>query len=302
MSIIYLENNKINKQKWDSCIDKAPNGNVYAYSHYLDHMSKHWDALVMGDYECVMPVTWNRKYGIYYLYQPFFTPALGVFGKTLSGRLVGSFLQSIPSRFKYWDIYLNHSNLFVNTGFSLYERMNFVLDLNRSYEDLYEGFSESHKRNIKKAQNVGCSILKDIDVEAIIALASLQSKSFSPAKKRDYDNFTLLFHEMQVRGKAKTYGVFKEDKLLASCTFFFSHSRAYYILVGNHPDGRTLGASQFLFNEFIRERAGTNLILDFEGSQIEGLASFYSGFGGVEEKYAGVKVNRLSPLIKFFKK
>lgn len=302
MSITYLKNDEINKQKWDRCIDEAPNGIVYAYSIYLDHMSHHWDGLVLGDYDAVMPLTWHKKFGIYYLYQPFFTPALGVFGKTLDAEKVSAFLNSIPARFKYWDISLNHSNLFTNTGFPLTERMNYVLNLNRSYEDLYSAFSENHKRNIKKAQNSDCIVSKDLDVEAIIILASQQSKSFSPAKKRDYANFKSLFHEMQKLGKAVTYAVTKDHKVLASCAFLFSHGRAYYILVGNHPDGRTLGASQFLFNEFIREHAGTQLVLDFEGSQIPGLASFYSGFGAEEEKYAGLKMNKLTGLAKLFKK
>ena len=145
-------------------------------------------------------------------------------------------------------------------------------------------------------------LLKDIDVDVIILLAKEQSRTFSKAKGRDYDNFKSLYHDMQQQGKVASYAVSHDHQIVASCVFFFSHGRAYYILVGNHPGGRTLGASQFLFNEFIKEHAGTELLLDFEGSQIQGLASYYSGFGAREEKYAGVKVNRLPGVIKFFKK
>ena len=34
-----------------------------------------WDALVLDDYAAVMPLTWRRKYGTRYLYQPAFTTA-----------------------------------------------------------------------------------------------------------------------------------------------------------------------------------------------------------------------------------
>ena len=64
------------------------NGFIYGYSFYLDHMAKHWDALVSGDYEAVMPLTWNRKYGIYYLYQPFLAAQLGVFGASINAATV----------------------------------------------------------------------------------------------------------------------------------------------------------------------------------------------------------------------
>ena len=58
-NIHYLTNREIDKIKWDECIDKADNGLVYAYSFYLDHMAKQWDALVWNDYEAVMPLTWK---------------------------------------------------------------------------------------------------------------------------------------------------------------------------------------------------------------------------------------------------
>ena len=86
--IKYLQHKEIDKSKWDACISRAPNGLIYPYSFYLDAMAKHWDALVLKDYEAVMPLTWNRKYGFYYLYQPAFTASLGVFGKNLTKEII----------------------------------------------------------------------------------------------------------------------------------------------------------------------------------------------------------------------
>ncbi len=74
VEIKYLTYQQINKIKWDACIDKAGNGLVYGYSFYLDAMAKNWDALVLSagpggnDYKAVMPLTWNKKYSILYLY------------------------------------------------------------------------------------------------------------------------------------------------------------------------------------------------------------------------------------------
>ena len=107
MSIQYLQRHQVDTTKWDHCMDNSSNGLIYGYSFYLDHMSKNWDALVMGDYEAVMPLTWNKKYGIHYLYQPFFAAQLGIFGTGLSPITIRSFLAAIPAKFKYWDFYLN---------------------------------------------------------------------------------------------------------------------------------------------------------------------------------------------------
>src|ERR1700692_3437990 len=77
--IHYLKHNAIDKRRWDEAIDRAFNGMIYAKSWYLDIVSPQWDALVSDDYRAVMPLTWRRKFGVYYLYQPFFTQQLGVF-------------------------------------------------------------------------------------------------------------------------------------------------------------------------------------------------------------------------------
>ena len=79
--IKYISYAEIDKQKWDSCIQHAVNGLIYAYSWYLDAMAENWDALVLGDYETVMPLTWNKKYGVHYLYQPYFCASLGIFSR-----------------------------------------------------------------------------------------------------------------------------------------------------------------------------------------------------------------------------
>ena len=101
---------------------------------------------------------------------------------------------------------------------------------------------------------------------------------------------------------ATTYGIILNNQLLASAVFFFSHKRAYYILVGNHPNGKTLGASHALIDAFIKDYAGENLLLDFEGSDIRNLAFFYESFGAVEEKFTGLKNNKLPFYLKWLKK
>jgi hypothetical protein len=301
--IFYLEQKSVDKQKWDDCINKAGNGLIYAYSFYLDCMSKNWDALILGNYEAVMPLTWNKKYGICYLYQPFFAAHLGIFANNLSLQLVQSFLEKIPAKFKYWDFYLNNKNLYKIPGFNMYERSNYVLSLEKSYDDLSANYTKSHSRNIKKAQDAGNILQKNIPVSDVIHLAREQSKHFSPITNRDYENFSNLFAILQGKNMAVTYGIYSSrQQLVASSGWFFSHGRAYYILVGNHPNGRTSGASHLMIDHFISDHAGEKLLLDFEGSDIKNLAWFYSSFGATEEKYPGIKLNKLPPLVKLFKK
>ena len=303
VEINYLTYSQINKTKWDACIDNADNGLIYAYTVYLDTMSKNWDALVLNDYEAVMPLTWNKKYAIHYLYQPAFAACLGIFGKCLTTETVNAFLKAIPGKFKYWDIYFNPGNVFKIKDFDLYTRMNYVLNLNDSYDNLYNAYRDSIKRNIKKSEQLQLQINKNIPVAEITRLAKEQASSFSLLSESDFIQFEKLFYILYRDKRATTYGVYTKDgDLIASAVFFFSHNRAYYIMVGNNPIGKTLGASHALINAFIKDHAGENMLLDFEGSDVSSLAFFYSSFGATEEKYSAVKLNRLPSYLSWAKK
>lgn len=299
-TIRYIRQKEINKNLWDQCVDQAGNGLIYGYSFYLDHMSDHWDGLVLNNYETVMPLTWRKKIGIYYLYQPFLTAQLGLFGNNLNGALLHQFLKTVPSKFRFWEFPLNQQNLFPLPGFDLQERINYVLPLNQPYELLYQSYRENTRRNIKKSIQYGCSVKTNIDVNDIIKLSKQQLKNHS---EKEFQQFDKLYRLLEQKAAAKTYGVFSnKDELLASCVFIFSHHRAYYILVGNHPNGRTLGASHLLIDAFIKDHAGQKLLLDFEGSDIRNLAFFYSSFGAKEEHYPSIKLNNLPWYIKWMKK
>jgi len=303
LAIQYISYKQIDKLKWDACIDKAQNGVIYAYAIYLDTMAKNWDALVLDDYKAVMPLTVNKKYGIYYLYQPFFTASLGLFGNDLKPDLLAAFLSAIPNKFKYIDIYLNKGNNFTIQGFKLYERLNYVLELNKTYDTIYANFKDNIKRNIKKSVQLNCVINKDIAIDDIILLAQEQAKDFSPLKAIDFDNFKELYHHFHNKKQANTYGVCSPNgQLLASAVFLFSNKRAYYLLVGNHPNGKAFGASHALINTFIKDYAGQDLLLDFEGSDISSLAFFYASFGATQENYTGFKINKLPFWMKWLKK
>lgn len=307
--IQYLVHQEIDKGKWDQCIDSAPNGLIYAYSFYLDAMSRNWDALVLSkglhsenDYEAVMPLTWNSKFGIRYLYQPFLAAQLGVFGKKITEQLAGDFIRSIPPSFRFIEIALNSGNIFsVPSGFSVL-RNNYVLDLNKPFGILAENYNENTRRNIKKAVQSGCTVQKDLDAEKVIELAVAQMRTHDKRSAENVNRFRKLYQYLYNKKMAVTYGISLNDQLLASCVFFISNKRAYYILVGNHPDGRHSGASHALIDAFIKDHAGQPVVLDFEGSDIPGLASFYSSFGAINEPYPFLRINRLPFYLKWMKK
>jgi hypothetical protein len=299
-SLQYLHRSQIDTNKWDQCIDNASNGLIYACSFYLDHMCTQWDALVLNDYEAVMPIPKRRKWGIQYAYQPAFVASLGVVGKNLTKEVYDRFIQAIPAKYKLIDIKMNYGNVFSATQNSLHK--NFVLPLNQPYNTLYNGFRENTRRNIKKARQLNSRYVNNIPVEEVIALARKQMDSISDFTDTDYVNFARLYHFLHQKQQAVTCGVYSlNNELIASCVFFFSHNRAYYILAGNHPESRNQGASHYLVDRFIYDFANKPLLLDFEGSDVSSLAFFYSGFGATCEVYHTLWINRLPWYVRWIK-
>ena len=147
---------------------------------------------------------------------------------------------------------------------------------------------------LQKAQERGCTYRENLSIESVLQLWKQQRKFSRSKEVRSLDRFSRLYEQLQLRQQTVTCGVYSpEGKLLAAALYFLSHQRAYYIMAGNHPEGKSCGASPMLIDRFIAARAGTNLLLDFEGSDEPGLAFFYSSFGASKETYPALRKSRL---------
>ena len=109
--ILHLKHNEINKESWDIALTRALNARTYAYSWYLDIISPGWEALVEDDYNCIFPLTHHQKWGVPYLFQPFFAQQLGLFsGQAIPFGKLDEFIHAIPSSFRFVEIQMNSMN------------------------------------------------------------------------------------------------------------------------------------------------------------------------------------------------
>ncbi len=291
-SIQYFSYNQIDKKKWDACIVKAGNGLLYGSSSYLDSLAVHWDALVLNDYEMVMPLPCRKKMGIHYLFQPSITPALGVIGNGVSTEIVARFINAIPAKFKLWDLSFNYTNIISIDKGTIVKRNNYVLYLNKTYNQLQQNYSENIHRNISKANKNGCVLKKDISFEDIAAICKIEFPKFTKVENGLFEKLQAVYKIYKT--DSESYGVYsREGVLLASCIFLFFKNRAYYWLVGNTPESKQFGASSLLIDSFIKNHAGKDLVLDFEGSDAASVAEFYKRFGASLEQYSTIYLNKL---------
>lgn len=301
MNIRYIQNKDIDKEKWDACIFSSSNGLVYATYTYLSIMSNSWDALVLNDYEAVMPLPFRKKFGIHYVYPPAFTQQLGIIYKgDADENLEDLFIKSIPVKFKYAELNLNAGNTFVD--FIEKKRKNYLLPLCKSYDELNKAFSRSAKRNIKKAIDNSVQVSEVVKPEEIIHIHRERFKDNVGSSAEDYDKFLILVNTLERENKVFKLGAYLDGKLIAGSIFLLYKNRITFIVNGNSAESLNLGATHLLLDTTIKKFADSNYILDFEGSDTPDFARFYEQYGATPEYYNRIKISKLSWYIKWFKK
>lgn len=300
--IKYIKHSDIDSEKWAQCIENAENSRIYANIWHLDRTAIVWDALVYGDYEFVMPLPVRKKFGFSYIYQPLFCQQLGIFPEP-TAFIAAEFYKLLFDKFRYVDIHLNAKNPSIQKKKELdfLSRHNYLLDLQYNYKSLERSYSTNTKRNIAKADKNNLQFISGIRLEDYLAFknANLNDK----VSNKNIEKLKSIIAFGQYKGIGEIYGVYStENEMCAAVYFCRWKNRVIYLNAATSEKGKKLGAMYFLVDNFIRANAERNLMLDFEGSMIPGVARFYSGFGATPETYFQLKFNRLPLPFKWLKR
>ena len=126
-----------------------------------------------------------------------------------------------------------------------------------------------------------------------------------PAKisSKEINNLKSLIAFGLYKGFGEIYGVYTADNELCSAVYFCHwKDRIIYMNAASNEKGKEERSMYFLIDQLIQKYAGQNLLLDFEGSMIPGVARFYAGFGAKPETYFQLKFNRLPLPLKWLKR
>ena len=298
--IKYLINTQIDKKKWDATIAEC--GNIYAYSWYLDVVHPEWEALVEDDYQAVMPLTGGKKFGVNYLFNPYFVQQLGIFSKQpLTVEKTEAFLNAIPKKFRFCEIRLNENNPF-NEGFQGVEyHRNTLLDLNRSYEEIRANYHQNTKRNLTKAESNNLQIVDTVIPYHVVALfRDNRGALLDKWGDAEYNVMTRLAQTAQHHRSAFILGVTEKGvgELLCAAIFLKANNRITFLFSGLKQEGKDTRAMTYLLDYVIQKYASQHLVFDFEGSDDDNLARFYLGFGGDEVNYPSYTFNKMSTVGK----
>jgi lipid II:glycine glycyltransferase (peptidoglycan interpeptide bridge formation enzyme) len=178
------------------------------------------------------------------------------------------------------------------------------LKLGSGYENIYKNYDPYIRQRLSRLNKFLLRYSHSQNYsEAINIYKELYHNRLASFSTDDFLHFETLCKYYAEKGRIVIRHVKKEgdDKLLALILLLKDDKRIYNIISCILPEGKKLLANYFLYNEIIKEFANENIILDFEGSDVPGIAYFYEKFSGENQPYAFARFNRLPALVKLIK-
>jgi hypothetical protein len=305
VEVTFIPHHKIDKTLWDNCINNAQHSSLYSTSFYLDTMPGKWDALVVNNYEIVMPLIHKKKYCISYLYQPAYLPQVGIFSsKGINENTIKLFIDKCFSLFKFIEISLLFPNYMETTYKNLtYKPLNnFVLKLEGNYESIRNNYLPSFHKSLRRLQKLSLNYCKSNDVKKTIStFKEIYLERIKSLKEKDLIQFEKVCKGLKqdcIIRQVKD----KNENIIASVILLKFKNRLYNMQSYVTPEGKRMEANYFLYDKIIEEFSDKNYVLDFEGSSIKGIAAFYEKMNPVNEPSLFIKYNNLPKIIKLIKK
>lgn len=300
--ISYQRHHQIDQAAWDRRLAASANSAWYGSTTALNAAAPGWDALVDEETGAQMPLPWRLKFGVRYLYQPFLLQHLGPYAPGQDQDLAAQFLRAVPRRFRYADIQVAATEVPTLKHWHVDARINHLLHLNGTLEELRAGYSENHRRSVKKAAKLGLQVRAEVS-GAEVAEVIAESEQFRNWGVGPEGRMALHKALAATERDGTGFGhIIRSDQGPLAVGWFVRHGPRILFLKGLGTDaGRELRAMHALIDHVVEEFAGTGLILDLAGGNDPQLARFYAGFGAQREVYLRALMNRLPPVVRLLK-
>ena len=303
MQITHLKHHQIDKERWDYAIENSTNPLIYALSWFMDIFSPNWEALILGNYEFIMPLTWRKKIIFKYLYQPMFIQQLGIFSaKEVKKDIQKEFIKKLKNKYKLIDIQLNYANPALDSEHFILRNTQ-LIDLSIPYTELYRKYKKNHRKNLKKIYETELMIDRKGECSDFV---DLTRKMFAAKAVDEITDHDIVKLEKVVNQSLKLkIGEFYFGHLngeICAAAYFLKWKKRVIVYTALNDTGREVGAMFGLIDKYLKENAGKDLLFDFAGSNIPGVKYRNLGFGARNEVYYRVTITNLPIPFKWFKK
>jgi hypothetical protein len=280
-SIECIPRYRLDTQWWDSHVEASENGSIYGLSAVLDITAeKRWMVLWDPENECGHAIAyrgWHRfpvKIG-----QPLFCRYGGIFyTRKPSENVLQNFLKAIPESvlgttvlFSWPHIPPNHCNSIIFQSLKFPEE--FQPDAH-------------HRRHIRKAEQKGLILSNAEEKNLVEAFFSGRGSQYTHLNRAARQRMLHLLEYLSIEGLGHCYQICDEIGEVHAYGYFGKwRGRITYLHGALCDPGRASSASYFLMVHAMKELGDDAYMLDFGGSNDEGTARFYRGFGGRDQEY-----------------
>ncbi len=289
--IRYVRHSDIDMASWDARLERCANKLWYGSSDVLSAAAPGWDALIDEENDAQMALPWRKKFGMTYAYQPFLLQQLGPFALRPSASDTARFIDALPPRYRFADIYLCPGT---PAPPRLSEQQNITFDLKAPIEALRKNYSDNHRRTLKKTQPTASGWEQRLPLAGLTAFL-IESEQFKRwgIKPDQVQTLLRVLFVAEEHGHGFGCGVRSNGELVCAAFFVRWGGRLIFLKGLANEQGRKMHAMHYLIDRVISEHAGQDLLFDFAGTNDPDLARFYMGFGGERSVYLRALVNKL---------
>jgi hypothetical protein len=303
--IRFLKHNEIDHQKWNTLVKKADVSCVYAYTWFLDEVAKKYGAVVLNDYEALLPLPYKNRLGYKNIYQPFFSMYFSVIKQPGIEITATEMINAIPSEFRHVQLNIDTQEKLKGLHKDMVAETSVCQEIYLpDYEKTQKLFSGNTRRLIKKAEEKGALIkpLKN-GTEVVNQFRSGKGKEIKEIKKEHYASLLRLMDKAIAGKTGFAMGAYDEHKELMGAGFFLTDkNRIIYLKGGSTEKGRKEGAMYLLLDHVMKMHKDKYDIFDFGGSKIPTIADFFHKLGGKDRHYYSILRDKKPLLVKLAKK
>lgn len=289
-------NADFDRNKYDRFVEQSPQGSIFAKSWWLDMWSPEWRCASIensfGDILCAMPTpVASNRIGELYVRNPPLTRYLGLMFRASSGRAIKVYSEQTQlteefigklEKYSYFSMFFHYSYDFWlplrDHGFSQETYYTYILDTQASEEEIFNGYRENIRREIRKAEKV--NHIKNIGIEEF---AQIYFETFNQqGLQAPISEGKLYAIDPLIQQNAGRYilGAYEGDVLSAAIYVVDDLGEHRYLMGGKSQKCSVSGAPSLLINHAIKLAKLQNKKFNFEGSMKGEIVRFFRSFGG----------------------
>ena len=273
MKIQKIPHHKIDFNLYDRCVNQSIQYRYSATSKFLNAVAgSHWDILVMGNYQAVMPVPFVRKMGVKLVLLPKLCQQLGVFSVNDVASMNMAFHAYLMKH--YFVVYYAYNQVNVLPQ-DFKRRQNFIL-LKQPYQEAYRKYSPKRKRKLRLDEQVEQNaVWRELSFDECKNFM-LENMVGHKHPKDAYDYIKTL-QALTQTGHMHFYGFYYHNEIINALALYRDVRCVALLGTYNVKEKIKLNGSSklmdFVISEWIWQKD-----FDFEGSDVPSVEEFFRGF------------------------